>query len=488
MIDASQDNDVKKNATAGRVPLRSSERVYKTYGSFLWTCTAFSAATWAFLIGSFLPYVWDARIGSIGYLAGLMIGLAVMLLAAGLPPYKYGLDTIDGAKAAFGPIGVVVPMFGLLATCIGWSYVLLAFTGKGGAVLLGIVAQASATPNQYVVVASGLVAIIVVWLVAIWGPSLFERLGRFIAPTQLIIASVVLGILYYKHGSGLWDLQVAPDKRLAASPIEGFAIAVEFGMSNAFTWWPLMGGLTRLVAKRSNLVGPIVLGGGVLGAAFISMVAAFASLSAGVPDPTIWIISICGPVFGSIVMIAMLVANVATVVILLYLAGVSIQQIRPLAGLRWGMLIGIILLPATYFVYETEWTLSVVMNWLSYNGVLFVGVAGVTLIDYLVLRKEHLNVPHLFVRSEESAYWFWGGINWVAIAVALGTIPLDMWLVDPSTSHTNSIGRWVGAGIPSLIVAAAAYYIVMKLWVLPTGVGHYRDADGSFSKDVSPSL
>jgi len=57
-----------EESLSGRLPLRSNESVYKNYRLLLWTCTAFSAATWAFLICGFLPYVGDVRIGVLGYL------------------------------------------------------------------------------------------------------------------------------------------------------------------------------------------------------------------------------------------------------------------------------------------------------------------------------------------------------------------------------------------------------------------------------------
>ena len=480
------DSKLASEGAASRVPLRSHERLYHGYGSFFWTCTAFSAATFAFLIGSFLPYTWDARIGAAGYLCGLLIGFAIVLVAAGMAPYRYGVDTIDSAKAAFGPFGVILPLLGLLATCIGWSYVLLAFTAKGAAHMVGMVTPGVATSDM-VVTTCGVAAIAAVWLGARKGPAFFQRLSALIAPVQLVIAVAVLGFLLHRYGAGLWTMQVDPAQRLASTPIEGFALAVEYGVSNAFTWWPLMGGLTRLVAKRSNVTGPILLGGGVLGAAFIAMVSAFASLAIGVPDPVIWMVQLCGPNLGAVMILSLLVANVATVVIFLYLAGVSIQQIRSLARLRWEVLVAIMLLPGLYFVYRTEWTLSAVMNWLSYNGILFVGVTAVTLVDYILLRWEQLDVPHLFVRTDASAYWFWGGVNWVAIAVSLAAVPLDIWLVDPLTLHAHSIGHWLGAGIPTLVTSAILYYVVMKAFVMPRDIGHYR-MTGRFSRNVSPTL
>lgn len=478
---------VMEEALSGRLPLRSNERVYKSYGSFLWTCTAFSAATWAFLIGGFLPYVGDVRIGVLGYLTGLLIGMAIVVLASGMPSFKYGVEPIDAAKASFGPYGIALPLFGLLATCVGWTYVVVALTARGGANVLQTIEQSDVPPGEPIIIALALLTMFAVWLVASKGPWLFERISNYIAPGHILVTVIMLVILLYHYGSDLWTLQVPADQRLAATPGQGFALAVEFGISNSLTWWPIMGGLTRLVQRRSHIVGPSVVGVGVLGAAFISMVAAFAAVSAGTPDPTIWMIKLAGPVLGSIIMSFVLAANIATMVIMLYLAGVSIQQIKPLTRVRWDLLIALMLLPGIYVAFRTEWTLSIVMSWLSYNGVMFVGITAVTFVDYFILRRERLLPAHLFTRSRASAYWFWGGVNWVAVVISLLSVALYLYLYNPVTAQMHAFAHLFGAGIPTMAFAGIAYFIAMKLIVIPAGKGGYAESAAP-ATEVLPTL
>ncbi|MDK4731998.1 cytosine permease [Rhizobium sp. CNPSo 3490] len=480
---------VTEEALSGRLPLRSSERVYNGYGSFLWTCTAFSAATWAFLIGGFLPYVGDVRVGVLGYLAGMLIGMAVVVLASGLPSFKYGVEPIDAAKASFGPYGIVLPLFGLLATCVGWTYVVVALTARGAANVLQTVEQSEVATAEPVVIGLALFTMFAVWLVASKGPWLFERISNYIAPGHILVTVVMFAILLYHYGAGLWTLQVPADQRLASTPGQGFALAVEFGISNSLTWWPIMGGLTRLVKRRSHIVGPSVVGVGVLGAAFISMVAAFAALSAGTPDPTIWMIKLAGPALGSLIMTFVLAANIATMVIMLYLAGVSIQQIKPLTRVRWDILIALMLLPGVYVAFRTEWTLSIVMSWLSYNGVMFVGITGVTFVDYFILRKETLAPAHLFSRDPSSKYWFWGGVNWVAVIISVLSVALYLYLYNPVTTAMHPLAHTLGAGIPTVVVSGIAYYLIMRMLVIPSGKGGYKQAgSATTSPEVIPTL
>lgn len=475
---------VEQEALAGRLPVLSSERIYGSYGSFLWTCCAFSAATWAFLIGGFLPYVGDWRLGVMGYVIGLVIGMALVSLASGAASYKYGTDVIDSAKASYGYRGIVVPLFGLLATLIGWSYVVEALTARGAANIAGTIAGTSATggAHEKLVIAVALAALVVVWLIASKGPKLFERLNGYIGPLHMLITLMMFGILIHKFGfHHLWVSQLPADQMMTHDKTRGLALAVEFGVSNSMTWWPVMGGLTRLVKHRSHVMGPSVIGVGLLGAAFVSTVAALAAVSAGTHDPTIWMISLAGPVLGSCTMAVVLTANIATMVVMMYLAAVSIQQVKFFARIRWEWLLAILLAPGIYFAFKTEWLLSAVMSWLSYNGVMFVGVTGVTLVDYFILRKEHLDPAHLFATSG-SKYRFWGGINWVAVAITAVSTAGYLWLYNPVTSAMAEPFKYLGASIPTIIFSGLAYYVATKLILIPAQKGNYLDTAGDISK------
>lgn len=477
-------HSIEQEALAGRLPVLSGERIYKSYGSFLWTCCTFSAATWAFLIGGYLPYVGDWRLGVMGYVVGLIIGMAVVTLASGVPSYKYGTDVIDTAKSSFGYRGAIIPLFGLLATLVGWTFVVEALTARGAANIAATVTGSEITGNahEHLVIGVALAALVLVWAIALKGPKLFERLNGYIGPLHMVITVVMLGILINKFGvPTLWHSQVAADQMLTKDPIQGFSLAIEFGVSNALTWWPVMGGLTRLVKHKKHMIGPSVIGVGILGAAIISTVAALAAISAGTYDPTVWMIAVGGKVFGSIVMTIVLSANIATMVVMIYLSAVSIQQIKLFARINWGLLLALILAPGLYFAFKTEWLLASVMSWLSYNGVMFVGITGLTLVDYFFLRNEKLDPASLFA-TKNSQYTFWNGVNWVAVAVTFIAIYGYLKLYDPVTGAMSSGFRYFGASIPVLVLSGITYYLAMRLIALPLKKGGYNFVGKEFSR------
>ncbi|MEM5372088.1 cytosine permease [Paraburkholderia azotifigens] len=475
---------VEQEALSGRLPVLSSARIYNSYGSFLWTCCAFSAATWAFLIGGFLPYVGDWRLGVMGYVIGLVIGMALVSLASGAPSYKYGTDVIDTAKSSYGYRGMVIPLLGLLATLIGWSFVVEALTARGAANIAATISGTNATggAHEKLVIGVALASLVLVWLIASKGPKLFERLNGYIGPLHMLITMMMFGILIHKFGfHTLWVSQLPADQMMTHDKMRGLALAVEFGVSNSMTWWPVMGGLTRLVKHRSHVMGPSVVGVGLLGAAFVSTVAALAAISAGTHDPTIWMISLAGPVLGSCTMAVVLTANIATMVVMIYLAGVSIQQVKVFARIRWELLLALMLAPGIYFAFKTEWLLAAVMSWLSYNGVMFVGVTGVTLVDYFFLRKEHLDPAHLFATAG-SKYSFWGGVNWVAVAITVLSTWGYLWLYNPVTSAMAEPFKYLGASIPTIVLSGVAYYVATKIVLIPLRKGSYQDIRSSLSK------
>ena len=91
-----------EEALEGRLPVLPAERIYKRYGSLLWTTAVLSAASYAYLVGGALASFGNTRMSIAGYLVGLIVGEVVVVLAAGVPSFRSGVDTIDAAKSALG--------------------------------------------------------------------------------------------------------------------------------------------------------------------------------------------------------------------------------------------------------------------------------------------------------------------------------------------------------------------------------------------------
>ena len=391
------------------------------------------------------------------------------------PVFGYGIDPIDAAKASFGVNGAVLPLLGALATMIGWTYVVVALTARGAAGLLRV-AQHTSQPSELFAICVALLTLVMVWAIARRGPKLFQSLSQYAAPVQLVITLALLGLLVYRfHWSVLWTSNIAPSGALTQDHGLGFAFAVEFGVANGMTWWPIVGGLTRLVKKRTDLLGPCVIGIGVLGAAFISAVSAIGAARVGfLADPTVsaigdwWTATWLGDLLALVV-----VVNLITTAILTYLAGVTVQQLRLLT--RWtGSHTSCVTVAWSLRRLSDYMGLSYFgMNWMLYNGVMFVGITGITLVDYLILRKRRLSLPDIFSRSNAGRHWYWGGVNWFAVGVALIVMFVYILMYNPSTYRAVWAFRFLGAGIPMVLLAGAAYFLSVRFVLQRIGKGGY---------------
>lgn len=476
------------DSTAARLPTRPGERIYKSYFSFLWSGVAFSASTLTYAIGGALPFVGNTSLAIIGYVCGLVICMVPTVLA-GMPSYRYGIDTMDAVKTALGVRGAVVMLFGILASSLGWTFVLLALSSRGFGVLVHSVSGVGGDVNETYVVVFAFAMLLVLWALSNRGASGMERVTAMVAPGQLISAAILLGLLIYKFGlSELFHANVPADKAYTHDPAQSLALAFEFGFANVLTFIPFVGGLTRLVSSRKHVMGPMVTGCGIVGAGFVSMVASLAAVLSGTADPTVWVVSVGGRWFGSALLLFMLLANLGTMVVFVYIGAVASQQIRVLAGIRWSWLIAILLSPGVYLAFRTEWLLEKVIAFMTYNGLFFVGILAVVLTDYFLLRRQRINAAHVFTHSHNGAYWFWGGVNWIGILMAAFGCAVYLWMYDPVSLRTVGMFRYIGAGVPACLSTAVGYYLLMKVFVVRGRRGGYPEGRRYESSKIEVTL
>src|ERR1700722_15299511 len=113
--------------SAGALPLAG-----RTWGPFrlgVALATA-AAATWCYLIGEYTGYYLNFMQGSFALTAGSMIGMLLVLLAAGPTCIRFGVDSVASPKPQFGSKGWTIPALMQLLSIIGWNAMLLIFFAK----------------------------------------------------------------------------------------------------------------------------------------------------------------------------------------------------------------------------------------------------------------------------------------------------------------------------------------------------------------------
>jgi nucleobase:cation symporter-1, NCS1 family len=479
---------VTNETTTARLPIRPRERIYKSYFSFLFCGVTCCASSLMYAIGGALPFVGNTILALIGYLCGLMVCLIPAVLA-GTPSFRYGLDTTDAIKTALGVRGAATMLVGIVGSGLGWSFILMAISARSFANLVRTISGTGGGVNEMYVVGFAFVTLVVLWVLSKRGAAGMERVTTFIAPVQLAFAAILLALLIHRFSlSELLHANVEADKAYTADPKQRLALAFEFGFTGVLGFFPFIGGLTRLVSRRKHLVGPMVTGGGFIGSWFIAAVSSFAAVLSGTADPTIWVVTVGGRWFGSGLLLFMLLANVGTMVIYVYVAAAASQQIKALGNIRWSWLIAILLLPGAYCAVRTEWLLENVITFMTYSGLFFAGALGVILVDYFILRRQRIDPVHVFTLSREGDYWFWGGVNWIGIGVSILGSAVYLWMYDPVTLRTVPAFRFIGAGLPVCTGTAILYFVLMKTFVVRGVKGGYPQSRRDSAKKVEVTL
>ncbi|GED99827.1 cytosine permease [Gordonia spumicola] len=105
----------------------------------------------------------------------------------------------------------------------------------------------------------------------------------------------------------------------------------------------------------------------------------------------------------------------------LYTAGLAITSLFSRVGRFWGTL-GVGILGIALSMSST--LISGFDGYMDALGNIFAPLAGVFVAHYVILQRWGMQVDELFTHRD-SRYWYWGGVNWVAmIAVAVG-IPVN---------------------------------------------------------------
>lgn len=466
---------ITRDTLAGRLPVNSSTRLYKGFSPVVWITTAFCGASWNYLIGASLGNIGNTKLAILGYTLGLIIGLVPVILAAGLIPFKHGADAVDAVKSVLGTRGAGFFLFFLMVSAVGWAFILIAMTSQA----FGRAYQAIFNPGEdisnTVVRIVALSLLVLIWWCLRRGPALMLKLTQITSPCILIIAFILLVIVCSQFGlAEVLNKPIDPQVAYTQDPLLQLAYAVEFGIAASLSFLPTFGGIARLIKRRKDMVSGTFLGYALIGGAFTTGVATLAAVGAGSSEPAEWVLNCVGTVGGAFIIVVLLFANLGTMVNLIYISGVSVQQIRLFAKMRWSYIIALLLLPGVWVAFETTWLLAHVMSWLAYNGTVFVGMSAVMFADYSLLRKQHILPGQLYVNDCSGAYWYWGGINWVAFAVIAIAAGCYLSFFDPISLIVSPAFRYVGASVPTFMLSVVLYVVAIRVLRRYSNVGCYN--------------
>lgn len=467
---------IREEALFGRLPLLPGEREYGTRG-ILATGFTYAVAAWCFLIGGYAANVVGAIQGIVTLVAGSIIGVTLSSVASALACNRYGLEQIDFTKSCFGQKGAKLVLVFYVVNQIGWTGMILVMFGRGVANVSGAFGLPSGAWGAWVVRIAVLAGIAVAYAIVVRGVHVLNVFNAIVTPGLLIITVLLFWVILQNGGwsglAALAPLEPARDAGGALDPALGYVMAFESGLGAGFSWWPGIGFLTRNTDTQRNSLYPQIATMG-LGMGVVCCTGLLAGLLFRSYDPTVWMLKAGGPFLGAAALLLVGIANVSASAIMMYTATLALRHVRALRGMVWRRLAALAFVPTLAYAAWPEALYENGNAFLTYNATMFAPISGILLVDYLLLRRQVLNVSQIFEDDPRGDYWFQGGFNAAALAAMLLGQGLYVWLLNPVSLAAHGPVRVLTASGPSVVLPMVVYYAAARLVLIPRGSGGYR--------------
>jgi len=432
-----------------------------------------AAATWCYLIGEYVGLYLDFFQGSLALAAGSMIGMLLVLLAAGPTCIRYGIDSVASTRPQFGSRGWIVPSLMQLVSIVGWNSLLLIFFAKSLSQLLGVLGWVSPdVASGRIVPAATAVVCALVFLVLLRGASGVSRIANF------LVLHVLVGLwMLYLLVSHRWPELVAARPTLASpDPLWNYTTGVEIGISSLLSWWAYIGAMIRMAPDGRTVAVPVMLGMGAP-VPLLSLIGIAGILVLKSSDPSEWLRTVGGPLYAIIALAFVAAANLGTAIAGIYASAIGLRNFSALERLPWWALLLITILPvALVGVTIPELFFARFGVFLAFIGVAFAPLCGIQIADYYLLRRRRIDIRAIYDRGGSGAYAYWAGFNPAALAALAGGCALYIWLLNPLTYASHGPYRYLTASLPAACVAGLMHVLLTRWLVVPAGRGGYAAA------------
>jgi len=427
---------------AGIEPVPKEERNLVGWDFFLlWSGAAVSLAEiWAG--GLMVPL--GLGLGLWAILVGHLIGNTPFALG-GLIGSRWGIPTMVSVRPSFGIRGSYFAAALNVIQLIGWTAVMLIVCGGAADAISKFYGFSNL--NLWIIL-SGIIT--TVW--ALVGHRFWKWLQRISVFALLILCLVMTYIVFQEYG---WE-KLSQIPRREDFP---FMIGMDLVIAMPISWLPLVSDYSRFAThSRSSFWGTWT--GYFIVSSWMYLLGLAASLATQSPDPSGVVMNLMVK-FGWAIpaLIIVLFSTFTTTFLDVYSTAISGLNIFPNLGERKGVLIGGILGIATALIFPTLLNYE---HFLLFIGAMFCPLFGIVLIDYFLQKKGSVDVEDLY--KKEGKYWFWKGINPLAIlawaigfAVYLGFSPMLM----EKVLGIKAAFPWpIGSSLPSFILAGLIYWLL----------------------------
>ncbi|XWN32359.1 MAG: cytosine permease [Devosia sp.] len=450
-------------------PLLKSERTWGSLELGIVLLVA-ASATWCYIIGEYVGYYLDLKRGFAAMTAGAMVGMLLVTLAVVPAATRYGIDSIVAARPQLGSRGWLITVFLQYASIIGWNSLLLIFFGKSAVQFLLTVGVIQEGQGNFVLPIATLVACAIVFGVLLNGKSGIARVSNVLFFFIIGVGVWMIYLLLAREGSAIAE---AAPAYASGSMQWDYVTGIEIGIVSLLSWWPYIGAMVRVAPNAHTAAMPAMLGMG-LPVPILSVIGLAAILVLQTSDPSAWMVQLGGTVYGAIALLFVIAANLGTAIIGVYATAVGLRSVPGVGRLPWTVPLLLALVPvAVVGIVLPDLFFNNFGTFLAFIGVFFAPLCAIQIVDFLILRRQRLDVRALYDGSQDAPYYYWGGFNPAAIAGMAAGFVTYLFLLNPITYVSRSPYEILTASLPTAAVGGIVYLVVTVLLVKPAGKGGY---------------
>lgn len=426
---------ITQETITGVVPMLNSERQYSFLDLFLST-SGFAIATWCYTQGAYVAEFLTFK----QMLINIFCFNIVWILIECIPVFfgvRYGIGLWVWLRSVLGIKGVAVFATVISLANFGWYAVDAQLFASSMINLFGSFGVALDTAFWTPVL--GVLCVVLGTLIALGGPDVIKWTSRILVTALLVVGGVVV-ILCFTSVPVAQIAAVRPS--VEGSKLANFMLSAEGNVAFAFSWSTQAVVMPRLCKSESKGYWGTSLAYGVVAPFFVAAggimaLAMFVKCGYYESDPTTMLAALCGPGFALLSLLMVAFANIGTQGVGSYVNCMIVKSGLPKISYRVLVFIAMI-----YVSLLTVW------GWVMDNFGTFISLAayiqgpiiGMTVVDYLLVKKRKLSLKSVYFMEGHDAYKFTNGFNLVGLSCLVISFALCMLFVYNPLSGTIKSG------------------------------------------------
>ena len=427
---------IRQETVTGTVPMLSRDRQYSFWDLFLAT-SGFSIATWCYTQGAYVAQYLSFKQMLINIFCFNIVWLSIECIPV-LFAVRYGIDLWVWLRSVLGKKGVAILATVISLANFGWYAVDSQLFASS---MINLFGGFGVTLNpSFWAPALGVLCVLLGTLIALGGPDVIKWVNRFLVTALLIVGAVVVIICFTAVPLGDM-LKVQPDTSLYESSLGRFMLSAEGNVAFAFSWSTQALVLPRLAKSEKSGYWATSLAYGVVAPFFVAAggvmaIAMFVRAGYYESDPTVMLATLAGPGFALLSLLMVAFANIGTQGTGSYVNCMIIKSGLPKVSYKL-----LVILTSLYVSALTVW------GWVMDNFGSFISLAaqiqgpiiGMTVVDYLIVKKRKISLKSLYQIDGHHAYEFTHGFNLVGLGCLLIAFVTNfVFIYNPLTQEIKS--------------------------------------------------